>query len=439
MAWHQRMGVVAVGMALFAASILSGADHDARLALHGAESERADALLRLRQRGPDGLAELSRYVDELETQLAQNPANADELRQQLAIADMSLDEVGGAKYCRASKLYWYTDLAQAQAAARASGKPILALRMLGNLTDEHSCANSRFFRTTLYANQEISKLLRERFILTWKSVRPVPKITIDFGDGRSIERTITGNSIHYVLAPDGQVIDALPGLYGPGAFLAHLRRAEEFNRQVASLDTLRRTDRLVDYHHRQLAQIATRWEADWRACLASAPYAAQSVEVPGAVAAVESKLPTLQQLDEKFLLLESETKDALWEMFARRHGWEASLDDSSRRLIAQQMPKAEQAGRLAPTKMIVENPLLKLVRNLQNSIALDGVMNEYRHHRAIHRWLIDHPEVSLDVEKLNDKVYAEIFLMPSQDPWLGLAPPDVYSALPNQGLVRPGR
>jgi hypothetical protein len=70
----------------------------------------------------------------------------------------------------------------------------------------------------------VSQLLREHFVLHWQSVRPVPKLTIDFGDGRKMERTLTGNSIHYVMDSDGRVIDALPGMYGPGAFRRELER-----------------------------------------------------------------------------------------------------------------------------------------------------------------------------------------------------------------------
>ena len=55
-----------------------------------------------------------------------------------------------------------------------------------------------------------------------KSVRPVPKVTIDFGGGRKLERTLTGNSIHYVLDADGRPVEAIPGLYGPQAFLVQL-------------------------------------------------------------------------------------------------------------------------------------------------------------------------------------------------------------------------
>jgi hypothetical protein len=166
-------------------------------------------------------------------------------------------------------LFWYTDLDQAKAAAKREGKPILSLRLLGKLTDEYSCANSRFFRTTLYSNAEISKALGERFILHWKSVRPAPKVTIDFGDGRKLERTLTGNSIHYVLDGDGQVIDALPGLYGPTAFLRELERAEQAAKKAAGMSVASRnnvlTEReafLVDYHRERAAAIEAAWRED---------------------------------------------------------------------------------------------------------------------------------------------------------------------------------
>ena len=130
-----------------------------------------------------------------------------------------IDQVAGQRGATLSRLYWYTDLEQAKAAAAASGKPILSLRMLGKLTDEFSCANSRFFRTALYTNQEISALLRDNFVLHWQSVRPVPRVTIDFGDGRKLERTLTGNSAHYVLDAIGPAAGRAAGaVWAAGVF-----------------------------------------------------------------------------------------------------------------------------------------------------------------------------------------------------------------------------
>jgi hypothetical protein len=98
----------------------------------------------------------------------------------------TLDAICQQKDCDASRLHWYKDLEAAKTASKETGKPILSLRLLGNLNDELSCANSRFFRTALYPNAGVSQLLRDRFILHWQSERPVPKVTIDFGDGRKL-------------------------------------------------------------------------------------------------------------------------------------------------------------------------------------------------------------------------------------------------------------
>ena len=102
-----------------------------------------------------------------------------------------------------SGLSWYTDLDAANAHANAQGTPIVSRRLLGKLTDEYSCADSRFFRTALHANTAVSKLLGESVVLAWGSERPKSVVTIDFGDGRIFKRTLTGNNIHYILDRSG--------------------------------------------------------------------------------------------------------------------------------------------------------------------------------------------------------------------------------------------
>src|SRR6202008_4526475 len=142
-----------------------------------------------------------------------------------------------------------------------TGKPILSLRLLGKLTDELSCANSRFFRTVLYSNVAISSTLRNEFILHWQTVRPVPMITIDFGDGRKLQRTITGNSIHYVLDSDGQIIDALPGVYGPAAFERSLAAAEILFGSLKGKTESEKRSLLLDHHNSLNNKISVAWLA----------------------------------------------------------------------------------------------------------------------------------------------------------------------------------
>src|SRR5262249_33964268 len=76
-----------------------------------------------------------------------------------------IDRVAGQRDAHASRLFWYTDLDEAKAEAKRTGKPILSLRLLGKLDEEFSCANSRLFRIVLYANPTISQFLRDTYVL----------------------------------------------------------------------------------------------------------------------------------------------------------------------------------------------------------------------------------------------------------------------------------
>ena len=469
-----------------AAAELAG--NEALTILSGRPAEAEAAILRLREAGPAGLEVLFQHKKAIQDEirrLAQTNMPPPHDPNVLVRLDNAIDRVGGAKYCTASRLYWYTDFEQAKAVAEHCGKPILTLRMLGNLTDEFSCANSRFFRTTLYSNEEIAKTLRERFVLHWKSVRPVPKVTIDFGDGRKLERTITGNSIHYVLMPDGQVVDAIPGLYGPKAFLKQLTRGEALVRLLADASAERRTTMLADYHAQQAAEATKAWEADWNKAMAAMgttsgrdtaaretaeemrrkleamlratedvnqadstarpaqqqqarvqPPVPPRAEAATRIAVPKAKVeaPLVRAVNLAVVAPEDVQEEKIWNVIASFHSNEARLDNASREVIRAQAPPAAAAGRRALTKRVIEDPMLRLFAAFESSIALDTVKNEYQFHRKIHQWLST-AEYRPDVEALNERVYAELFLTPSSDPWLGLAPADVYTALPNGGVV----
>lgn len=143
-------------------------------------------------------------------------------------ASPALDAICAQKDAHTTLLRWHTELPAAIAEAGRSQRPILSLRLLGRLDEELSCANSRFFRKLLYPEPRINRVLRDRFVLHWASVRPVPRVTIDFGNGRRLERTLTGNSVHVVLDRLGRPVDALPGLLSADVFLALLQKAHRF-------------------------------------------------------------------------------------------------------------------------------------------------------------------------------------------------------------------
>jgi hypothetical protein len=79
----------------------------------------------------------------------------------------------------------------------------------------------------LLSDAKVSSFLAEHFVLYWSTVRPAPKVTIDFGNGHLLERTLKGNTIFYVVRSDGRVVDAVPGVYLPDAFLSELNQSLE--------------------------------------------------------------------------------------------------------------------------------------------------------------------------------------------------------------------
>jgi hypothetical protein len=76
-----------------------------------------------------------------------------------------------------------------------------------------------------------------------------------------------------------------------------------------------------------------------------------------------------------------------------------------------------------------------MIARFQQSIALDTVRNEYLIHRRLHQWFLTGEAVTRDVDQLNQRVYAELFLTPDSDPWLGLVTDEVYTGLKDHGIV----
>lgn len=270
------------------------------------------------------------------------PAGLDAfVRHHGSFASAALDAVCAQKDAHTTLLFWFTDLDAAIAEAQRTQRPILSLRLLGRLDEELSCANSRFFRKSLYLDPKINRALRERFVLHWQSVRAVPKVTIDFGNGRTLVKTLTGNSAHLILDPSGRPVDALPGLFLPEVFGQLLVRAH-----------------------------------------------AKAMQDRRRVAAMHRK-------------------DLEHPVLARRAP----------------MPRATQASMLAMTKHLVEAPVL---RNVSMDVDADTVQNLELHAQVHQLFAAGH---DFTIDQLVDWMYRELFLMPPEDPMLGLDIPDPFTTL----------
>jgi hypothetical protein len=351
-------------------------------------------------------------------------ARADRLR-------AALDAVAQQHNAHTSLLYWYTDLEAAKAEARRSGKPILSLRLLGKLTDEYSCANSRFFRAVLYSNREVADNLRDTFVLHWSTERPVPIVTVDYGDGRVLKRTMMGNSAHYVLDMNGRPVDVIPGLYGPKKFLQVTAKAAIVAGHVALMSDTDATKRLQEFHQQRLAANLAAWKDDL-------------AKVGGGTSNLPPRVPGDGQLEWRTLPadpigLSGRTTDADWTRIAALRPDDAKLDEASKALVRMEKPAgppAEEAMGLAVRKSVIETPMLAATRaalQLERDVALDTVRNEYRLHSRIHQWFAAGDRTG-DFARLNQRVYAELFLTPASDPWMGLVAPG-YTGLEGAGLA----
>ena len=357
-----------------------------------------------------------------------------------------IDGVAHQKYATVSRLYWHTGLESAIEAARTQGRPILHLRMLGRLDEDLSCANSRLFRATLYANQEISAFLRERFVLYWSSERPVPRVTIDYGDGRRLERTTTGNSAHYVLDQDGNVLDVLPGLYAPQVFRLELEGSLTLATRVRGASDETRARLIADFH-RARAEAARQ---DWQ--LVSdrlrLPLAQLRVEPPAQTELVAAQIRTmtkaaveLKDLNAFAPELAPESVPAnqvgLWSAIGRSLYWrgegasllaQSTLDRASRSLI-------EDLHDAVPDDLRATGAQREaMLARLEQLVTADTALNQLRLRPQISREIVRRGG-RIEFASLNAWVYAEVFRTPPQDAWLGLLPRDVFTGLPGDGIV----
>lgn len=76
----------------------------------------------------------------------------------------------------------------------------------------------------LFSSDPVVKFIHDTFEPAWESLGPVPKVTIDFGNGKTITRTLNGNVATYVCLADGSVLDVLPGIYAPAEYRRQLEQ-----------------------------------------------------------------------------------------------------------------------------------------------------------------------------------------------------------------------
>ena len=124
----------------------------ARQAVSENAKESAGAINSLRAMGQAGLdAMFETYAEEIKQYAA---GNQNASWQRIASA---LDGVSQQRNSYASRLYWYTDLERPRPKQRRAASRFSLCACSEILMEEFTCANSRFFRTVLYANKAVSE------------------------------------------------------------------------------------------------------------------------------------------------------------------------------------------------------------------------------------------------------------------------------------------
>ena len=102
----------------------------------------------------------------------------------------------------------------------------------------------------MFSNDQVAGFINQNFEAVWQSVRPVPLVRIDFGNGNVLTRTLHGNVVSLVCDAEGRLLDALPGIYRPDEYLGQLGQLRLLARYVSRLPSTVKDDRVRGYHCR---------------------------------------------------------------------------------------------------------------------------------------------------------------------------------------------
>jgi hypothetical protein len=103
----------------------------------------------------------------------------------------------------------------------------------------------------LFSRDDVASFINKYFEPVWESVRPVPIVHIDFGNGTVLTRTLHGNIATYACTPDGQVLDLVAGIYTPEVYLQRLQQFRLLANYADQEGPAKRADRLRNFHKGQ--------------------------------------------------------------------------------------------------------------------------------------------------------------------------------------------
>ena len=108
----------------------------------------------------------------------------------------------------------------------------------------------------LFSHRDVASDVERLFEPVWVALRPVPQVTIDFGDGNVVRRTLHGNIATWICDAEGRALDVIPGIYTTTAYRERLAQGALLAKFAgAGRDEDDRVARLRRYHAGQAARM----------------------------------------------------------------------------------------------------------------------------------------------------------------------------------------
>jgi hypothetical protein len=110
----------------------------------------------------------------------------------------------------------------------------------------------------LFSQEWVAHFINANFEPAWESVRPVPLVHIDLGNGNVLTRTLNGNIATHVCTSDGLLLDTIPGIYTADVYMQRLNQFRLLANYVDQEGKSKREARLRSYHRDQADALKNR-------------------------------------------------------------------------------------------------------------------------------------------------------------------------------------
>jgi hypothetical protein len=214
------------------------------------------------------------------------------------------------------------------------------------------------------------------------------------------------------MTADGQITDLMPGMVTPATFADWLTSARTFTLEVAKRAPAQRKVAILAHLRAQLDTGISAWVLALRAI----------------------GIERTADLEDLAAATSDEVLDALGRTSNARISPEAEA------LVGPMMGRgvtlllegvlAERAMPLAIGKSAGEAPMLRQLRPVEGYLARDDAKNRFELRARLLTLATSTAATFQDEAELTARIYAEVFLTPLDDPWMGLAPADVFTGLP---------